>query len=377
MTGASGPPSDTASRQGHVLVTGGAGFIGANLCGALAGPGRRVVVIDDLSTGRAENLAGVDGVELVEGSILDDALLHRAMSGAAAVVHLAARASVPRSLEDPGATHAANATGTLRVLEAARAAGGPHVIVASSSSVYGANTTLPAHEDLAPLPLSPYAASKLATEAYALSYAHSFGLPVLVFRFFNVFGPLQAAGHAYAAVVPAFLDAAMAGRPLPVHGDGLQTRDFTFVGSVVAVITDALARVVTATGPVNLAFGGRASLLELVAELSSVLGHDLPLAFGPARPGDVRDSQADQRRLRALFPDHGTHLVAQRTGRTRGAVQAMAARLGLKRLNGRGSRCGPQKRVRKSSARAVCAIEPLGAARPAKQPAPKIGRAHV
>ena len=288
-----------------MLVTGGAGFIGANLCRALvSGPGARpVVVLDDLSTGRAENLAGLDGVELVEGSILDAALLARVTAGVGAVVHLAARASVPRSLEDPAATHAVNATGTLAVLEAVRHAGGRPVIVASSSSVYGANTTLPASEDLTPAPLSPYAASKLAAESYALSYARSFGLPVLVFRFFNVFGPRQPAGHAYAAVVPAFLDAALAGRRLPVHGDGRQTRDFTFVDSVVSVLGDALTRGVTAPGPVNLAFGGRASLLDLTDALSSVLGRQLELEFGPARQGDVRHSQADQTRLRGLFPD--------------------------------------------------------------------------
>jgi UDP-glucose 4-epimerase len=200
------------------------------------------------------------------------------------------------------ATHEANATGTLRVLEAARHAGGPHMVVASSSSVYGGNRSLPASEDLAPLPLSPYAASKLATEGYALSYGRSFGLPVLVFRFFNVFGPLQRAGHAYAAVVPAFVAAALAGEALPVHGDGEQTRDFTFVGSVVRVIVDALDRGVTAPGPVNLAFGGRASLLELATTLEEVIGRPLPRAHGPARAGDVRDSQADQSRLRALFP---------------------------------------------------------------------------
>ena len=292
-------------RRAPVLVTGGAGFIGANLCRALVtGPrARPVVVLDDLSTGRAENLAGLDGVDLVEGSILDAALLERVTAGVGAVVHLAARASVPRSLEDPAATHAVNATGTLAVLDAARRAGGPHVVVASSSSVYGANTTLPASEDLATSPLSPYAASKLAAEGYALSYARSFGLRVLVFRFFNVFGPRQPAGHAYAAVVPAFLDAALAGRPLPVHGDGRQTRDFTFVDSVVSVVVDALARGVTAPGPVNLAFGGRASLLDLTDEMSRVLGRQLELEFGPARQGDVRHSQADQSRLRALFPD--------------------------------------------------------------------------
>jgi UDP-glucose 4-epimerase len=294
-----------ASRDGHVLVTGGAGFIGANLCRELAGaPGTGpVVALDDLSTGNADNLADVDGVELVEGSILDAAVLGPLVAGASAVVHLAARASVPRSLEDPAATHEVNATGTLAVLEAARHAGGPHVVVASSSSVYGANTTLPAGEDLAPLPLSPYAASKLAAEAYSLSYARSFSVPVLVFRFFNVFGPLQPAGHAYAAVVPAFMAAALEGAPVPVHGDGRQTRDFTFVGSVVRVITDAVGRGVTAPGPVNLAFGGRASLLDLIATLGDVLGHELATDFGPSRAGDVRDSQADQTRLRALFPD--------------------------------------------------------------------------
>ena len=286
-------------------MTGGAGFIGANLCRALSGLAAvdRVVVMDDLSTGQANNLAGVDGIEMVEGSILDTRLLDRVMKGAGAVVHLAARASVPRSLEDPVATHEVNATGTLRVLEAARLAGGPQVVVASSSSVYGANRSLPAAEDLAPLPLSPYAASKLAAEAYSLSYARSFGLPVLVFRFFNVFGPLQRAGHAYAAVVPAFVSAALAGEALPVHGDGGQTRDFTFVGSVVDVLTAALDHTVTAPGPVNLAFGGRASLLELAATLGEVIGRPLALAHGPARAGDVRDSQADQTRLRALFPE--------------------------------------------------------------------------
>jgi len=296
-----------------VVVTGGAGFIGANLCRVLAGASGvgSVVVLDDLSTGRLDNLAGIDGVEVVEGSILDADLLATVTAGADAVVHLAARASVPRSLEDPVATHEANATGTLGVLEAARQAGGIQVVVASSSSVYGANRTLPAGEDLPPRPLSPYAASKLAAEAYAVSYASSFGLPVLVFRFFNVFGPLQRAGHAYAAVVPAFVSAALAGQDLPVHGDGRQTRDFTFVGSVVDVLAAAVDRGVTAPGPVNLAFGGRCSLLELADALGEAVGRPLALAHGPARAGDVRDSQADQTRLRALFPDLEPVALAQ------------------------------------------------------------------
>ncbi len=287
-----------------VVVTGGAGFIGANLCRALVeqGVSEHVVALDDLSTGEKANLAGVAGVELVEGSILDDDALDTVLPGASAVVHLAARPSVPRSLVDPMASHRTNATGTMTVLEAARRHGGPHVIVASSSSVYGANPALPKHEDMATMPVSPYAASKLATEAYALAYARSFGLDVLAFRFFNVFGPLQPAGHAYAAVVPAFVDAALAGRALPVHGDGTQTRDFTYVGTVSAVIADAVRRRVTSPGPVNLAFGSRVSLLELVDLLEDVLGHPVAREHTDPRPGDVRDSQADRSRLGALFP---------------------------------------------------------------------------
>ena len=297
------PSPVTGPELGRIVVTGGAGFIGANLCRSLVEQGAEAVVaLDDLSTGRVENLAGMAGVELVEGSILDVGLLTRVLPGAHCVVHLAARPSVARSIEDPVSTHETNATGTLRVLQAAHAAGGPHVVVASSSSVYGANRTLPASEDGPTLPLSPYAASKLASEAYTLAFAGSFGLPVLPFRFFNVFGPLQRADHAYAAVVPAFVSAALAGKPLPVHGDGRQTRDFTYVGSVVAVLVDAVRRRVTAPGPVNLAFGGRSSVLELVELLSSALGTPLTVRHEDPRPGDVRDSQADQTKLRGLFP---------------------------------------------------------------------------
>lgn len=287
----------------QVVVTGGAGFIGANLCRELAGrPGvDRLVVLDDLSSGQESNLAGLP-VELVVGSILDRGLLAEVVAGASSVVHLAARPSVPRSLVDPVASHDANATGTLYVLEAARAAGA-HVVVASSSSVYGATPELPKHEDLPTRPVSPYAVSKLAAEGYALAYQASFGLPTLAFRFFNVYGPLQAAGHAYAAVVPAFLEAALAGDPVPVHGDGRQTRDFTYVGTVVAVLADAVARQVSAPGPVNLAFGTRSSLLELVELVERLLGHPVEREHRAARAGDVRDSQASSQRLRQLFPD--------------------------------------------------------------------------
>lgn len=287
-----------------VVVTGGAGFIGANLVRRLVDePGiDAVAVVDDLSTGLKSNLAGVEGASLFEGTILDGALLDEVFDGAKAVVHLAALPSVPRSVEDPVATHEVNASGTLQVLEAARRAGDAHVIVASSSSVYGANPGLPKSEDLRLEPLSPYAVSKVAAEAYAMSHAHCYGLPVLAFRFFNVFGPLQPAGHAYAAVIPAFISAALARRPLPLHGDGRQTRDFTFVGSVTDVITSAVLNATTSMNPVNLAFGSRRSLLQVIRDIESVLGYEVEVEHLPARRGDVSHSQADQARLRALLP---------------------------------------------------------------------------
>lgn len=286
----------------RVVVTGGAGFIGANLCRALVVGGADVVVLDDLSTGRRENLDGVD-VELHEGSIVDRDAVDRAFAGAATVVHLAARGSVPRSVADPLATHQANDVGTITVLEGVRAAGSPHLIVASSSSVYGGNTVLPKTESLAPMPLSPYAASKLATEAYVGSYARCYGIDALTFRFFNVFGPLQAKAHDYAAVVPAFVDAALAGQPLPIHSDGKQTRDFTYVGSLVQVLVDAIERRVVHPSPVNLAFGTRVSLLELAAVLESVVGQSLPREHQPPRAGDARDTQADTALFAQIFPD--------------------------------------------------------------------------
>lgn len=288
----------------RVVVTGGAGFIGGNLCAALAGDPAvdQVVALDDLSTGRTANLEGLD-VELVVGSILDADLLDQVVAGAGAIVHLAARPSVPRSLKDPLASHEANATGTLQVLEAARRHDHPLVVVASSSSVYGANPELPKREEMVAMPVSPYAVSKLAAESYALAYQQSFGLPALAFRFFNVFGPLQAADHDYAAVVPTFLAAALRGDPLPVHGDGGQTRDFTYVGTVVAVLADAVRRSVSNPRPVNLAFGTRVSLLELIGLIEKELGAPVERVHADPRPGDVRDSQADQSALRRLFPD--------------------------------------------------------------------------
>ncbi len=260
-----------------------------------------VVGLDDLSTGSRDNLADID-LDLVEGSILDAAALAAAMDGVDTVVHLAARPSVPRSIVDPIASHEANTVGTMRVLEAARMLGDGHVIVASSSSVYGSNPTLPKHEMLATLPMSPYAASKLAAEQYALAWQHSYGLRTLAFRFFNVYGPRQAPGHAYAAVVPAFTHAALGGSPLQVHGDGTQSRDFTFVGTLAEVIVDAVTRRVSHDTAVNLAYGTRVTLNDLIGRLEALVGTPLDVDHVAPRVGDVRHSQADNTLLRSLFP---------------------------------------------------------------------------
>lgn len=291
----------------RVIVTGGAGFIGANLVRRMQTSPliTDIVVLDDFSTGAASNLVGVDEkVTVIEGSILDAELVDSLMPGTAAIVHLAARPSVPRSIADPMASHRVNVDGTMNILEAARAqVDKPQIVFASSSSVYGSNPALPKHEDLATRPLSPYAASKLTAEAYVLAYQESFGIPALPFRFFNVFGPLQAPGHAYAAVVPAFTYAALRSEPAVIHGDGLQTRDFTFVGTVTEVITDAVTRTVTSTSPVNLAFGTRSSLLDVLSLLEDITGQAIAREHVERRRGDVRDSQAANDRLLALFPD--------------------------------------------------------------------------
>ncbi|TNC21879.1 NAD-dependent epimerase/dehydratase family protein [Amycolatopsis alkalitolerans] len=282
-----------------ILVTGGAGFIGANLCRALA-ERHDVIVLDDLSTGRPANLGPVD-VDLQVGSVLDPSVLRRACRGVAAIVHLAAVPSVPRSLEDPRRSHDTNVTGTVAVLDAARDVGA-HVVLASSSSVYGRNPVLPKAEGLVCRPSSPYAVSKLAAESYAAAYRTSFGLETIAFRFFNVFGPLQAPDHAYAAVIPAFASAALRGLPLTVHGDGTQTRDFTYVDTVVRVLAQAVTGRTTSETPVNLAFGTRTSLNDLVRLLEEELGHRLKVRYRPPRRGDVQHSQACPDTLRSLFP---------------------------------------------------------------------------
>lgn len=286
----------------HVLITGGAGFIGSNLAAMALADGHAVSVIDDLSTGYRENLGGLD-VTFHEGSILDEDVLDAAMADADSVVHLAALGSVPRSISDPAASHAVNATGTLAVLEGARRAGVGHALVASSSSVYGMNPALPKSEREWVRPMSPYAVTKLATEQYALAYQQSFGMDSVAFRFFNVFGPGQRAGHVYAAVIPIFVDALLRDEPMTINGDGSHSRDFTYVGTVCQVLLDAVKRRVSHPEPVNLAFGTNTTLTELVGRIESISGKTATVHHGDPRPGDVLHSQADNAVLRSLFPD--------------------------------------------------------------------------
>lgn len=295
-------PVTSERRTLRLLITGGAGFIGSNLARLARDEGHEVVVLDDLSTGHVENLDGL-GVDLREATLLDRRALDAALPGIDSVVHLAALGSVPRSIEDPLGSHAANATGTLTLLEAVAAHDVPHLVTASSSSVYGLNPALPKSEREWIRPLSPYAVSKSAAEQYTLAFQQSFGLRTLAFRFFNVYGPHQCAGHAYAAVVPVFIDAILGGRPVPLHGTGEQSRDFTYVGTVCRVLLDAAVREVSDPEPVNLAFGTNTSLLEVLDELRGLLPDDVTVEHHPARPGDVTHSQADNTRLLELFPD--------------------------------------------------------------------------
>lgn len=286
----------------RIAITGGAGFIGSNLAALALASGHEVAVLDDLSTGFRDNLDGLD-VTFVEGTVTDPEALDRAFAGADSVIHLAALGSVPRSIADPVTSHAANATGTLLVLEAARRAGCGHVVAASSSSVYGLNPALPKSEREWVRPMSPYAVSKLATEQYVLAYQQSYGLETLAFRFFNVYGPKQRAGHVYAAVIPIFVDALLRGQSLPVNGDGTNSRDFTYVGTVCRVLLDAAERRVSHPEPVNLAFGTNTTLLQLVERIEAASGLTAEVVHRDPRPGDVRHSQADNAVLRSLFPE--------------------------------------------------------------------------
>lgn len=286
----------------RVLITGGAGFIGANLVRELTreSPDTELVVLDDLSTGYRDNLDGLD-IDFRQGSVADPKAIGAAARGVDSIVHLGALGSVPRSVADPISTHIANLDGTLQVLEAARR-DGAHVVFASSSSVYGANRRLPKNENDWIRPLSPYAVSKLGAESYTLAYQSSYGLPVLTLRFFNVYGPLQRAGHAYAAVIPQFLYRIREGKPLLIEGDGEQSRDFTSVRTVTAVIRNAVERRFTSESPVNLAYGSMTTVNQLVDMIQDCYGQPVAREHVAARVGDVRGSTADGVLVRELFP---------------------------------------------------------------------------
>jgi UDP-glucose 4-epimerase len=288
---------------GLAVVTGGAGFIGSHLVEALVGEGRRVRVVDNLSTGRRENLAHITRpVEFVEGDLADFALARRAIDGAEVVFHLAAIPSVPRSVREPLPSHASGPTATLHVLEAARQAGTRRVIFAASSSAYGETDEQPKHEAIVPSPLSPYAAGKLAGEHYVAAYARSLGLDGVSLRYFNVFGPRQDPSSPYSGVISLFARALAEGRRPVIYGDGLQTRDFTYVANVVRANLLALRAERPLGGAVfNVGTGRRVSLLELVSALNTLLGTSLEPEFRASREGDVRDSQASLERISAAL----------------------------------------------------------------------------
>jgi UDP-glucose 4-epimerase len=308
------------------LVTGGAGFIGSNLVDALVGAGHQVRVLDNLATGHRRNLAHLldrnttasgagtgagtgaatagssqHNVELIDGDIRAYHLVRAAMQGIDYVLHQAALPSVPRSVRDPLTSNAVNVEGTLNVLHAARDAGVRRVVMASSSSVYGANPALPKHEELCPQPRSPYAISKLATEQYGQVFWELYGLETVSLRYFNVFGPRQDPNSPYAAVIPLFIRAIAAGEPLTIHGDGKQSRDFTYIDNVVQANLLSCTAPDAAGAVMNVACGERFTLLELVAQLTQIMGEEPEVVHTPPRPGDVPHSLADITRARSLL----------------------------------------------------------------------------
>lgn len=284
------------------LVTGGCGFIGSHLVAALLARGDQVRVLDSLITGDRANLRdNLARVQLHVGDVNDQALVAQAVAGVDLVFHQAALASVPRSIEDPLASHTACTTGTLVVLNEARKAGVKRVVYAASSSAYGNQPTPLKSEQDIPSPLSPYAAAKLAAEHYCHAFYHSYGLETVCLRYFNVFGPRQDPSGPYAAVVPLFAQKLLAGEAPTIYGDGLQTRDFTYIDNVVQANLLA-ASVPAAPGQTfNVGSGKATSLLDMLAQLQSVLGTNLPPKFAPVRTGDVRDSLADISHARQLL----------------------------------------------------------------------------
>ncbi len=314
------------SKPGLVLVTGGAGFIGSHLVEALLEQGCRVRVADNLSTGHRANLAHLAGqYEWIEGDLAELGVCQRAVAGVEAVFHGAAIPSVPRSVREPLLSHSSGPTATLNLLEAARQAGVGRFIFAASSSAYGETEQLPKHEAILPSPLSPYAAGKLAGEYYVSVYAQTMGLDGVSLRYFNVFGPRQDPSSPYSGVISLFADAMRARRQPIIYGDGLQTRDFTYVRNVVAANLAAYKSPDPLKGTIlNVGTGRRISLLDLVAAINQVLGTNLEPQFQPPRPGDVRDSQASLDRIKAVLGyeplvdfEEGLRLTLEATAETR------------------------------------------------------------
>lgn len=283
------------------LVTGGAGFIGSHLTEALVQRGDRVRVLDDFSGGHMGNLASLETgeygsgapVEVLRGDIVDSDLCHKAAAGAAGVLHEAAQVSVPRSVEDPVRSYAVNVTGTLNLLEGARAAGATRFLMAASSAAYGDSEELPKHEGMLPAPLSPYASGKVAGEHLLRAYASCYGMKTVSLRYFNVFGPRQADDSPYTGVIAIFVRMLLDGRTPTIFGDGEQTRDFTFIDNVVEANLRALDVVDVEPGCViNVGGGERISLNDLYGVISAELGGEAKPGYGPDRAGDVRHSLA-------------------------------------------------------------------------------------
>ncbi len=284
------------------LVTGAAGFIGSHIATALVERGDRVKVLDNLSTGFRHNLKHIDGrFEFIEGDLLDPTDVAKAVEGVDCVFHQAALASVPRSVENPLDTHAACVTGTVSLLDAARRSGVRRFVYAASSSAYGDQPHSSKRESDRPSPLSPYAAAKLAAEYYLHSFYHTYGLETVALRYFNVFGPRQDPNSAYSAVIPLFITAMLENRQPVIYGDGLQSRDFTFIENVVHGNLLAADAPNVGGKTINVANGRSTSLLELIDTLNNMLGTDVIPMHEPPRVGDVQESLADITNARTLL----------------------------------------------------------------------------
>jgi len=287
------------------LVTGGAGFIGSHVVERLLKQGGRVRVLDNMSTGRRENLPFArdfpDHLEVIEGDLRDLPTVLRAVEGATVIYHQAAMRSVPRSVDDPLGANENNVTGTLHVLEAARRSGVRRVVYASSSSVYGDNPELPKREEQALMPISPYAVSKAANEQYARVWTKLYGVETVGLRYFNVFGPRQDPASEYAAVIPRFILWGLRGTPLEVHGDGEQSRDFTYIDNVVEANLLAAQAPDVGGEAFNVGCGDRTSLLQVIAQIEKLTGRRLERRHHPLRGGDVAHTLADVSKAKRML----------------------------------------------------------------------------